>query len=34
MIVMEGGRIAAAGVVIGGLGALRPGRFLAPFCSR
>jgi putative ABC transport system permease protein len=31
MIVMEGGRIAAAGVVVGGLGALATGRFMAAF---
>ena len=31
MIVMEGGRIAAAGVVVGGLGTLATGRFMAAF---
>ncbi len=31
MIVMEGGRIAAAGVIVGGLGALATGRFMAAF---
>jgi ABC-type antimicrobial peptide transport system permease subunit len=31
MILAEGGRIAAAGVLVGGLGALATGRFIAAF---
>jgi putative ABC transport system permease protein len=31
MVVLEGGQIAAAGAVIGGLGALATGRFIAAF---